>query len=98
MIRQGQASALHAFCSDTCSWDLEPKEQHDSCPLAGDYMTMYLGIYTVLWVYPHSQYIYIYIYMYTYIYIYIYIYIYKYIVYYIMILSNIIYMLDEKLQ
>jgi hypothetical protein len=34
---------------------LEPKEQYDSCPLAGDYMTMYLGIYTVLWVYPHSH-------------------------------------------
>ena len=34
---------------------LEPKEQHDSCPLAGDYTTMYLGIQIVLWVYPHSQ-------------------------------------------
>ena len=34
---------------------LEPKEQHDSCPLAGDYTTMYLGIQIVLWVYPHSH-------------------------------------------
>ena len=34
---------------------LEPKEQHDSCPLAGDYTTIYLGILIVLWVYPHSH-------------------------------------------
>ena len=38
-----------------CSWGLEPKEHHDSCPLAGDYTTMYLGILIVLWVYPHSH-------------------------------------------
>ena len=34
---------------------LEPKEQHDSCPLARDYTTIYLGILIVLWVYPHSH-------------------------------------------
>ena len=49
--------------------DLEPKEQHDSCPLAGDYTTMYLGIQIVLWVYPHSQYTYIYVFIYIYIYV-----------------------------
>ena len=34
---------------------LEPKEHHDSCPLAGGYTTMYLGMQIVLWVYPHSH-------------------------------------------
>ena len=40
---------------------LEPKEQHDSCPLARDYTTIYLGILIVLWVYPHSQYVCMYV-------------------------------------
>ena len=48
---------------------LEPKEQHDSCPLAGDYTTMYLGIQIVLWVYPHSQYVCMYVYVYVYVYV-----------------------------
>ena len=43
------------FCCGPAVRGLEPKERHDSCPLAGDYMTMYLGILTVLWVYPHSH-------------------------------------------
>ena len=53
---------------------LEPKEHHDSCPLAGGYTTMYLGIQIVLWVYPHSQYVYMYVYMYVDMYVYMYVY------------------------
>ena len=54
----GQVEAsfgIALFCCGPAVRGLEPKEQHDSCPLAGDYMTMYLGILTVLWVYPHSH-------------------------------------------
>ena len=55
MVKWKQASALLYFVVDLQFGVLSQKEQHDSCPLAGDYMTMYLGILTVLWVYPHSH-------------------------------------------
>ena len=48
----GMAQFLLLTCSSG-SW--AKMEQHDSCPLAGDYTTMYLGIQIVLWVYPHSH-------------------------------------------
>ena len=55
MVKWKQASALLYFAVDLQFGVLSQKEQHGSCPLAGDYMTMYLGILTVLWVYPHSH-------------------------------------------
>ena len=40
-VRQGRTVALHLFSRTLAVRDLEPKEQHDSCPLAGGYMAMY---------------------------------------------------------
>ena len=40
MVKWKQASALLYFVVDLQFGVLSQKEQHDSCPLAGDYMTI----------------------------------------------------------